>query len=66
MAYKIGEKVEATITRNGLKTIKIRGVVKGFKNAFGRKDVIIGSGSAEEFVVNEKSVKVVKKPSTTK
>lgn len=57
---KIGQKVEATITRNGGGTMKIVGEVIGFETNFGRDDVIIGGGTAEEFVVNQKSVKVVK------
>lgn len=59
--HKIGDTVEAFITRSGGKTVKIIGKIAGFETAFGREDLIIEEGTSESFVVNEKNVKPVKK-----
>lgn len=58
--YKVGDSVEAHITRSGGKTVKIIGKIAGFENAFGREDLVIEEGTSEKFVVNEKNVKPVK------
>lgn len=60
--YKVGDAVEALITRSGGKTVKIVGKIAGFENAFGREDLIIEEGTSEKFVVNKKNVKAVKEP----
>ena len=58
--YKVGDKVEATIKRPGGSAVKVLGEVVGFETDFGREDLVIGKGTTEKFVVNEKNVKVLK------
>lgn len=61
MKLEIGQKVEASITRSGGKTVKIVGQIVDIETAFGREDIVIGNGTAENFVVNKKNVKLIKK-----
>lgn len=58
---KVGDKVEAVVTKNGGRTIVVVGTVIGFESDFGRNDVVIGKVRAERVVVSEKKVKKLEK-----
>lgn len=60
MKLGIGQKVEASITRSGGKTVRIIGEVASTSSAFGREDIVIKNGKAEEFIVNIKNIKPLK------